>query len=498
MTRPTRIPPLAALLAAATLLLAAASRAATPSGYFEDGNRLLDDDLYYAALLRYRQAADAGFDTPLLHFNSGVAHYRAGQHVRAREAFMRALAAPGLEPLAQYNLGLNAGRADDTPSPRKTPRVVTTREPSPLSLNARISFGVDSNPFRAPSAPFVDYSDPAEPVIVPVEQASAFMPVTLGARYQVNAYENEGFFGAYRLDGRYYQDQEIESANEYLHELSFGSEYFRRDEERDRERRLYSAFRIGQRDQVYYDRNDGEPRFANDVDVSDRFRYVRYGPELAFRQFNGRLGFGIRGRAELWNYERVEEVPEYDHEFLLLGTFAQYAFSPTSLLRLKLTGYARRFGDRRSRAADGSLDIDNDALTYNYLEGTITARQRIGERFWFGVEYERRQREDTFVGYADYTRDSYGAEFRWGIGNRFDLEILGHYRLYNFPNAFAFHDPAQGVKTLEALDVSTRISYRMTPSLFLVIEASMDDQASTDSRLEFGRNQFVLGVHWEP
>ncbi len=515
--------------------------AMTASQYFADGNRLFRDDLYFAALLRYEQAGKSGFDTPLLHFNTGVAHYRVGQHVRARDAFMQALGSAGLAALAQYNLGLNAyaagaedealrwlrlardqgsndtisryaeaaiGRirgalfdepaADREPGAAEAEPVTIERGLSRLSLDARVSFGTDSNPFRAPAEAYVDYADPDEPVITPIEQSGAFMPVNLGARYQVNPYDHEGFFGAYRMDGRYYQDKELENANEYLHEVSFGSEYRRRNEDRGRERRLYTAFRIGQRDQVYFDPVDGGGRIVNDADISDRFSYVRYGPELSYRQFHERMGFGIRGRAEIWNYSAVEEVPEYDHEFFLLSAYGQFKISPTSMLRLTATGHSRQFNDRLARDEDGSIDIDNDLLNYDFLEARVTALQRIGGKFWFSVDYERRQREDGFVGYADYTRDSYGAEFRVGLGARFDLTAAGYYRLYDFPNAFAFNNPEQGVKTLESLDIDVTASYRMTRSLFLVLEAAMRERTSTDSRIEYERSQFVLGVHWRP
>ncbi len=69
--------PLALLAAAACLMAAPQLHAMTAYETFQDGNRLFRDDLYWAALLRYRQAADAGLDTPLLHYNTGVAHYRA-------------------------------------------------------------------------------------------------------------------------------------------------------------------------------------------------------------------------------------------------------------------------------------------------------------------------------------------------------------------------------------------------------------------------------------
>ena len=86
----------------------------TAGQYFADGNRLFRDDLYWAALLRYSQAEEAGLDTPLLHYNTGVAHYRAGQHIRARASLLKAVNDPSLRIATQYNLGLNAWALGDT------------------------------------------------------------------------------------------------------------------------------------------------------------------------------------------------------------------------------------------------------------------------------------------------------------------------------------------------------------------------------------------------
>ncbi len=102
------------LLLAAIGSLAPVERAhaMTAEQYFSDGNRLFRDDLYWAALLRYRQAREEGLDTPLLHYNMGIAHYRAGQHVRARDFLLKALQDPSLSVTAHFNLGLNAYALD--------------------------------------------------------------------------------------------------------------------------------------------------------------------------------------------------------------------------------------------------------------------------------------------------------------------------------------------------------------------------------------------------
>ena len=525
------------LAAVVVLSLLQASPAIAMSGqeYFDDGNRLYRDDLYWAALLRYRQAYDAGLDTPLLHYNTGIAHYRAQQYIRARESLLRALDSPRLRVAAQYNLGLNAYRLGDDDEALRWFRLARDQQQNetiaeyarvaiarirarraledPIEIEqqrreretlvadfefrVRLSFGNDDNVFRSPSDPYIDFSDPALPVVTPTVQSGAYMPIDLKVKYKINVFDFEGFFGSYRLAGRYYQDKELENGNEYIHEISFGNEYERNNEETGRSRRLYSAFRIAQSDEVYYDPDDGSARTLGTTDLENRFDYLRYGPELTFRQGWNRLALGLRIKGQLWNYEKTEDVPEYDHEYFYFSGFAQYRFTSTSLLKFNAAKSSRRFGDRRARDLDGSLDINNPNLRYDYLDLGVTARQRITRNMWFGVEYERRDRVDQYVGYNDYIRDSYGIEYHWDFGQRFELKINGYYRLYNYENAFAYNNAAAGRKTLETIDGRVRATYRMTRRLSLVLDAEYRETASTDARIQYDRSQYVLGVRWE-
>ena len=525
------------LAAVVVLSLLQASPAIAMSGqeYFDDGNRLYRDDLYWAALLRYRQAYDAGLDTPLLHYNTGIAHYRAQQYIRARESLLRALDSPRLRVAAQYNLGLNAYRLGDDDEALRWFRLARDQQQNetiaeyarvaiarirarraledPIEIEqqrreretlfadfefrVRLSFGNDDNVFRSPSDPYIDFSDPALPVVTPTVQSGAYMPIDLKVKYKINVFDFEGFFGSYRLAGRYYQDKELENGNEYIHEISFGNEYERNNEETGRSRRLYSAFRIAQSDEVYYDPDDGSARTLGTTDLENRLDYLRYGPELTFRQGWNRLALGLRIKGQLWNYEKTEDVPEYDHEYFYFSGFAQYRFTSTSLLKFNAAKSSRRFGDRRARDLDGSLDINNPNLRYDYLDLGVTARQRITRNMWFGVEYERRDRVDQYVGYNDYIRDSYGIEYHWDFGQRFELKINGYYRLYNYENAFAYNNAAAGRKTLETIDGRVRATYRMTRRLSLVLDAEYRETASTDARIQYDRSQYVLGVRWE-
>lgn len=524
-----------ALVAAALCLgLPQSAAAATASELFADGNRLFRDDLYWAALLRYQQAADAGMNTPLLHYNTGVAHYKAQQHVRARESLLKARQYGPLQPISNYNLGLNAyaqGDLDEAlrwfrrareqeqrkdisrlaqrainklnrelalAEPIKVPGTVREQERqfTNLDLRARVGVGVDDNVFRSPSSSYVDLADPAQPVVTPNVQQGTFIPVSLFAKYQVNSLENEGFFGVYRLGGRYFQDSALSNANEYLHELGFGSEFRRREE--NRERHVYSAFKIAQHDETYFDPDTGIARNVNGVDIGDRMSYIRYGPEFWIRETFGKFTIGGRAKGQLWNYDETMEVPEYDHEYWEIGVNAQYRFTSTSLLRVTAEYYTRRFGDRPSFELDGTQPVGNPSIRYDYIEYAVEARQRVTRAMWFGVAYARTEREDRYVGYNNYFRDEYGAQLHLSAGDRFDFDVTATYRIYNYENAFAFHTPIGGRKTLETASGMAAATFRMTETLSLVGEYLYRDVVSNDTRIEYGRSQILLSLHWMP
>lgn len=523
-----------ALLAAFFLFLAPVpGHALGASEMFADGNRLFRDDLYWAALLRYRQAYEAGMDTPLLHYNMGVAHYKAGQHIRARTALMRAVQDPGFRVVTQYNLGLNAyaagnidealdwfrlardqeqnskirelaiiaisrlqtkQRADDVLLARVEKRKAE-KKITDFDLSAFVGFGSDDNVFRTPGQDYVDFSSPTLPLITPEIVSGVFVPVDLQLRYSINSLEYESFYGAYRLVGRLYQDKELDNANEYSHEFSFGSSYRRKEE--NRERRVFSAFTFAQHDEIYFDPDDGAIRNANGVPIENRMNYTRYGPELAWIQSFSRFAVGFRAKGQLWNYEDPEVVPEYDHEYFVFAAHAQYQFTQSSLLRLTVDKYSRRYSDRPAFDLNGNQLVTNPDLRYDYLAVGLTARQRITANMWFGFNVEHTERQDRYLGYNDYTRDEFGVDYSWAPSPRFKLKLSGYYRNYDYPNAFAFHNPAAGLKTLETVRGNLLAEFRMTPNLSLNAEVELHESTSTDTRIGYDRTLFSLGVTWQ-
>ena len=525
-----------ALALITAILCLAMSPAALAAAYdsFQDGNRLFRDGLYWAALLRYREASEAGMDTPILHFNTGVAHYRAQQHDRARVSLLKSAATSELRVISHYNLGLNAyaagnvdealdwfRRARDQEENREIRKMANvaisrlraeqqTTDPVLVSeerrkdknkpvanfeLRARVGLGSDDNIFRAPSNPYIDFADPTLPIVTPEPISGTFVPVDFNARYAINSFKWENFFGAYRLSGRFYDGDTENNADEYIHELRFGSEYDRRED--DRRSRVYSALTIAQHDEVYTDPDTGNPRTSGGEEIANRMDYRRYGPELSVIQGFSKLSFGLRMKAQLWDYKDAVFVPEYDHEYFVFGGNVQYKFAPSSLLRLTVEKSSRRYSSRPSYDLNGNQLVTNPTLRYDYLEFGLLARQRITDDIWFGFGYELMDREDRYVGYNDFSRDTYKFEFQWSPGRRFDLETNAYYREYDYPNAFAFNNPVAGPKTLESVDGEFLATWRMTKRLKLVAEIEYRETASTDTRIEYDRTRYSLGVVWE-
>jgi hypothetical protein len=115
---------------------------------------------------------------------------------------------------------------------------------------------------------------------------------------------------------------------------------------------------------------------------------------------------------------------------------------------------------------------------------------------WFGFYFERTDRQDRYVGYNDFTRDEFGFDYSWAPSSRFKFELSGNYRSYDYPNAFAFHNPVAGIKTLETVRGNLLGSFSVTPSLSVVAEAEYRESESTDTRIAYDRLWFSLGVIW--
>lgn len=516
-----------------TALLGAAEAAAqTPAELLAEGNRLVRSGVYRTALLRYREAAAAGLDAPLLHYNIGVVQYRLGAFDESAAEFARAAAEPALAALANYNRGLAlraagdraaareafesaAASADDRdlrrlaqsafeerPAPAAPARTDVARrgaEPDArvgeFRLSAAARLGQDDNAYRAPSDPYVDLADPAQPLVVPVVYAASFVPAELHAAYVLgNEAGDTEFLFRYDMEGAFY-DEERSNATEVDQRLSMGADIVLGERER-RRRVVETAFFVGTHRETNFDPDDGLARDIDGEDIADRFSYRTSGIEGTFTQSLGRWTWGFDLSLERNEYDRTEAVANFDHDFYYADIDVAFALREATTLRFNFRQYRTLFDERPARDLTGALLDTNAAQRYTHRGVAAGVTRRLGRAVLLEADYLRLERLDGFVGYYDYTQDvlRVGASFR--PTPRFDLELSAVARSYDYPRAFAYHVPAGGPRELEEIDLGFEAEYRITRRLTLWAEIDSVDVTSTDARAAYLRTRSILGVEW--
>ena len=335
---------------------------------FRDANGLFRSGIYSSALRRYREAAAAGLDTPLLHYNTGVVAHKLGQYSLAEESFKRAQLSPELAAIATYNLGLTyrrlGRRADAEAAFRLAASSTRNRElanlaeraarsvappversrrggidrlaqssPEPkgglrLLMSARL--GQDDNIYRTPAEPYVDLAAPGQPLVEPVVVSSSFIPVDVLAEYTLqNEARDTMFLFGYRLDADLYES-EFANADRYSQRLEVGADIDVVGANQ-RRRRLQAAFYMTTHYESNYDPDDGFDREINGENIENRFIYRGAGVDADYTHTLGRWTYGFDVRFEGRQYERVPVVSSFDHNLQFARARLAYSFGARTM-----------------------------------------------------------------------------------------------------------------------------------------------------------------------
>ncbi len=203
-----------------------------------------------------------------------------------------------------------------------------------------------------------------------------------------------------------------------------------------------------------FDLDNGADRDIEDIDISDRFAYTDAGLQADFAHTLGVWRWGFDMRAERREYERIPVVANYDQELYRIGTSIGYEINDVTSVSFGLRTSRTLYDERSSRDLDGDLLSDNEPLEYGYVGVELKATRRLFDSLELELTYLSLERTDVFLGYNDYTQDVVGLHAVYRPHRRFLLSLGATSRVYDYPNAFAFNDPAAGPKELEALATS--------------------------------------------
>jgi hypothetical protein len=322
------------------------------------------------------------------------------------------------------------------------------------------------------------------------------MPVNLLAEYVLhNEAGDSDFVFGYRLDGDYYSESEL-AHSEFTQELRMGANLDLGAKRANRTRTFEPALFVIRHNQDNFDLDNGADRDIEDIDISSRFAYTDAGLQADFAHTLGAWRWGFDMRAERREYQRIPIVANYDQELYRIGTSIGYEINDATSVSFGLRTSRTLYDERSSRDLDGDLLSTNEPLEYGYVGVELKATRRLFDSLELELTYLSLDRTDVFLGYNDYTQDIVGLHAVYRPHRRLLLSLGATSRVYDYPNAFAFNDPAAGPKELEALATSLLAEFYITGTLAVSLALATTDVTSTDLRAEYSQTQTVLGVTW--
>lgn len=366
-------------------------------------------------------------------------------------------------------------------------------------LQVEVGIGYDDNPFLTPDDAYFDQNQMV--VIEPSGSSGFFLPVKLRGDLTLprNA-ERSTFILGYRLRGSFYSSSDTSNADELFARVAPGY-HLRLDEERERTLTI-SPFAAYNKE-IFFDRDTGLGSESGNVDASNRYTYLALGMEVQLQYEVSRMfDFFVEGLFENRDYENVPGVDSFDQERYQVGGGIGLRFSKAVKLRLDYTYQARDYDDRNARDELGDTADTNPALKYSFQHYGATLRLKPVPQWTLHLDWDRKERDDEYVGYNDYTEDRYRVRSVLRLG-KWRLRATASTKERDFDHAFIFDNPVDPVslrtnplKSYELFEYKLRVEKFWTENLRVFAQLQRKDQETEDPRYAYERTRSMVGVKW--
>lgn len=374
---------------------------------------------------------------------------------------------------------------------------VAAGEGQTTSWSIETGLGYESNAYHAPDHSYVDwYADPSgATTVTPEEQAGFYIPLKLQAELVKEISSQTDLLAAYKFNGAFFPDSALSDASATDHEVRVGAGSKLGQD--GKQGKAYAGVFISSHDQVYVDRDSGEPKLSTGgSDVSNRYTYTSFGVEGNYeRKFSRRNTVGVEGSYESRDYNDPVAWSEYDHTRAKVGGYWEHSLAKGTKLTLGINGETQEYKSRSSYDATGALV--GPTLTYTYIGYDIGLRHRFSDSTVAYLDYGLRQRSDNNVGYNDMDESSVKLRLIHDLNDKFRLRAKVAVTERDYPNAFNFEDPAQGAKSASATDVQLRGEYRASEQNSYYLELEQNSHDNTDDRYQYNNTTALLGAKWE-
>lgn len=356
--------------------------------------------------------------------------------------------------------------------------------------------GYESNVYHAPDHDYIDFYQATNPLVQPEEKGGAFIPMKLGAEMSSALTKRTRLLAEYQFDTHFYLGSEVNDANYTDHDVALGVSRALGDP--IAESAVYGGLFVSTHNQVYVDRDTGEPKDASTgADVSDRYSYKSYGVEGDYerRIGAGQLDLGLKYAS--MDYDDPGAWSEYDHSYTRLKMQYDHDVSDTTRLGLGFSHSIRDYSARHAFSSDGRLLASNPVLTYTYQSVDVGLRQRLAKRSLFYADYKISTRRDNHVGYNDKNGSHLKLRLSHGLSRQLKLRAKLALHDWEYPNAYNFEDPTQGKKSASGTDVELKAEYDANRNKMYFVSVEHVVRDHSDDRYAYSDLIVLLGARWE-
>lgn len=499
------------------LLVAGAADAdsAIAQAFFDSGNAAFRQGDFRAAVGHYNDALANGKNTSRVFYNKGLAHLRLGQHEQARSALHESSRDSSLSSLSYYALGVMAEKegeiqnaidwlrlaranANSDKLRRQSARALATMGVFQPAFESALSigFGYDSNAFRSPDLPYIDFSTATPTPVVPTPQSGPYIPIRIKSNYWRPVSARSALTASYSFRGEYHTDSELENSDFDDHRVTIGGER-KVGSSGSANRRIAMGAFYRVHGETNFDRDDGLDRFDDGVSIADRYDYYSVGAKADLENRIGVSRYELNAGWEQRDYDDVLTASSYDMTNYWFNGGIKFPLSNASRIELAYQYYVRDFDERRSRDLTGDATLANPTLKYGYQEISAGIKHRFSNRFVTEIIYSHTTRSDEFVGYNEYARDKIRLAATMEFADRLQASLRLDYRDQDYPNAFAFDEPTQPQKEYQELEAILVVNYELTNLLSIRANIRQEFVESSDPRGEYDRMRGSIGVYWE-
>jgi hypothetical protein len=383
-----------------------------------------------------------------------------------------------------------------------------------LALDTEIGLGYDSNIYRAPGSSYINYADSCtigvEPNCVvgsdgngyifvePKIQSGMYIPAELNLDFVKGLTEKNFLVTEYKFDGEFYVDSKYDNANNYGHRFRVGDEYVI-DHVGSKTHSIYVGGLLQHKKRLYLDRDTGEEQTSSgNIDISSRYTYDAIGVEADYKNRVSAWQYDLEFKLYNRNYEDPVIVSQYDHTYYRVGADVKYQVAKPTKLTFGYKFYVYDYDERPSRDADGRLLLSNPTRKYEYNRFDFTVRQRFSDSLVAYFDYERKIRNDKYVGYDDYTKDLFKVRMLYKINKNNNIKVSYAYWERDYPNAFAFNNSSIRIpKQYDGTDLEISATTQLAENKAIVVDFEYVDENTTDLRYDYDRYKAFVSYQWE-